>query len=1353
MDLVTGGELFTKILKEGKLPETVARNYFQQLVDGIEYCHRRGVCHRDLKPENLLIDETTGELKITDFGLSAMKGASTTEELLHTQCGSPNYCAPEIIARHKQGYSGNKVDAWSCGIILFALLSGYLPFYDENTKVLYRMIQRDDVKFPKRFPSEARDLILRLLHKEPEQRFTLIDVKKHPWFLVDYDTTDIGAPKTGTSASPPAPGGRRKRRGHARKSSVDQAPRSAEFPVRKKSDRPDQHQPRYPHPSDQSIPPLPPATGQPAPPAIIDVASPRHVPVPNRPPAPPGIPSPPKSPAGLPTAPSLGLPPVPPPPTAPTQPMPVPPPTVFPSVVNPPSPTGQAASHPPSKPVALPLPSYPVPPYPGTDVQKKAREPQVPRLDTSSALANDLPPSDPASKSYVEGMHLPCFPPPRSAPKSTGPILPPPSPSSTDAFARRRSGDTSETTESQIPLPHAPVSVHVKMEDDSQALATPISGNVATPGPEKVVPDTLKAPTGSTASKTKWNVNVLPPPPTYAAAKAPVTTSQTVAEGDSSWRKYPAGKARQLAAAMKQVDQNAVSHDGIAVNMELDEKPLSLVERRKMQYNNMSRPKASVPSGDMEEEGTLPGKGQSDGDPSRSLSVPGMRFEDRGEMQMRSAYPTSDVSNIPPGSDATNQSNSSDRALEGYGADAPISIDTGESVIKTSNGGLDADNAEANKKYGSDDVDQPGEGGEGEEGGSGVAPLKERLAAAVARYRRIFRLGAKIGITSSPSFTSNKEGVQNESEKTVEANKNPSVRSDFFSRAKGVTGAWGIILSQELEEDSDSEDERPLVTEAELLAFSRLLDFWDNRRASANVPAGTEVILDDEDTSPLSEEDIGNIQSLLHKLEPKEVEEELTEVVDEGDTVTLGVGDGREGSKSLENSSSIEDGIGNRKAETRAPTLRSVKLADNSQNLREGNTCVSTDIGKSKDNGPGRSSFTSGNIGSNVTLASRDMEINTIPPPPPAPPSFSEVRALNYAVPPPPPPPAAPPLQGSKIGSDMAGSPPAHGSAQKSTFVVGSERGSGTLEENSLGKLRSSSGGVVGAGGIDGINGESLGSNVRLKEVDPTNGNAEHVGPPGYAAPGLKNGENGRRMVVTQSTVRDPFRPRPPPVYPLSKNESDVGSELEIGATGPKVRIDEDSLKGNRGDSSLRERDGSGVGTKRKSSANVSDMEIEGRRTMSRDSGRMHSGASGVSDGSGGGGRRRGHMRTPSRDEHATRGLFAFNMFNRRKSSAMTSFESDLRPDLCLLEIGKILVAMGCTVLMKKGENKMKCEAPIKHETLKISITCTQENNVSTVHLKKGRRDKSQVDAKEFFEFFQVVHAQFLEQVTSHEHE
>jgi len=194
MDLVSGGELFDKILDEGKLEENTARAYFQQMIDGVDYCHKKGICHRDLKPENLLIDEQTGELKITDFGLSAMLQVDTPGDLLHTQCGSPNYVAPEVISSAEKGYSGPKVDTWSCGIILYALCTGFLPFFSEKTSELYRMIQHDKVSYPKGFPRGARDLCERLLCKNPTKRITLPEVKKHPWFIVDYEEDTTGNP-------------------------------------------------------------------------------------------------------------------------------------------------------------------------------------------------------------------------------------------------------------------------------------------------------------------------------------------------------------------------------------------------------------------------------------------------------------------------------------------------------------------------------------------------------------------------------------------------------------------------------------------------------------------------------------------------------------------------------------------------------------------------------------------------------------------------------------------------------------------------------------------------------------------------------------------------------------------------------------------------------------------------------------------------------------------------------------------------------------------------------------------------------------------------------------------------------
>ncbi|KAJ8900744.1 hypothetical protein NDN08_000045 [Rhodosorus marinus] len=183
MDLVRGGELFEMIEKKGELDEKTARKYFQQLVDGIEYCHRRGVFHRDLKPENLLLDEN-GILKITDFGVSSVK--KREGDMLFTAVGTPYYCAPEILLNSPQGYNGEKVDTWSCGVILYLLLVGDLPFQHDEMNVLYEMIKQCKVIYPSSLSPGAKDMLSKMLVKEADKRYTLVDVKMHPWFRVDY---------------------------------------------------------------------------------------------------------------------------------------------------------------------------------------------------------------------------------------------------------------------------------------------------------------------------------------------------------------------------------------------------------------------------------------------------------------------------------------------------------------------------------------------------------------------------------------------------------------------------------------------------------------------------------------------------------------------------------------------------------------------------------------------------------------------------------------------------------------------------------------------------------------------------------------------------------------------------------------------------------------------------------------------------------------------------------------------------------------------------------------------------------------------------------------------------------------
>lgn len=183
LEYVKGGELFNKIAK-GKLREDASRKYFQQLVSAVDFCHSRGVYHRDLKPENLLVDEN-GNLKISDFGLSALAESRRQDGLLHTTCGTPAYVAPEVISR--KGYDGAKVDTWSCGVILFVLMAGYLPFQDSNLMEMYRKIGKADFKCPPWFPSDVRKLVSRILDPNPRTRMPITKIVECFWFKKGID--------------------------------------------------------------------------------------------------------------------------------------------------------------------------------------------------------------------------------------------------------------------------------------------------------------------------------------------------------------------------------------------------------------------------------------------------------------------------------------------------------------------------------------------------------------------------------------------------------------------------------------------------------------------------------------------------------------------------------------------------------------------------------------------------------------------------------------------------------------------------------------------------------------------------------------------------------------------------------------------------------------------------------------------------------------------------------------------------------------------------------------------------------------------------------------------------------------
>jgi 5'-AMP-activated protein kinase catalytic alpha subunit len=176
MEYVSGGELFDYIVSRGRLPPDEARHFFHQIISGIEYCHYHKIVHRDLKPENLLLD-TDNNIKLADFGLS---NVSHDGDFLRTSCGSPNYAAPEVISGNL--YAGAEVDVWSCGVILYALLCGTLPFDDESIPNLFKKIKSGMYSLPTHLSQSSRDLILRMLVVDPMKRITIQDVRKHHWF-------------------------------------------------------------------------------------------------------------------------------------------------------------------------------------------------------------------------------------------------------------------------------------------------------------------------------------------------------------------------------------------------------------------------------------------------------------------------------------------------------------------------------------------------------------------------------------------------------------------------------------------------------------------------------------------------------------------------------------------------------------------------------------------------------------------------------------------------------------------------------------------------------------------------------------------------------------------------------------------------------------------------------------------------------------------------------------------------------------------------------------------------------------------------------------------------------------------
>ena len=177
MEYCENGELYEYIVNKRKLEEDEAAYYFFQLINGLESIHSKNIVHRDLKPENLLITKEN-ILKIIDFGLC---NYHNPEKLLTTPCGSPSYASPEMVSGKE--YNGIFVDIWCTGIILYAMLAGYLPFEGNDNFSLFKKIIKCEVEYPSDTPKMALDLMGKILVSDPNERISINEIKKHPFYL------------------------------------------------------------------------------------------------------------------------------------------------------------------------------------------------------------------------------------------------------------------------------------------------------------------------------------------------------------------------------------------------------------------------------------------------------------------------------------------------------------------------------------------------------------------------------------------------------------------------------------------------------------------------------------------------------------------------------------------------------------------------------------------------------------------------------------------------------------------------------------------------------------------------------------------------------------------------------------------------------------------------------------------------------------------------------------------------------------------------------------------------------------------------------------------------------------------
>ena len=181
MEYCEGKDLLDYILTKNKLSEEESLKFFQQLINALFYLHSQNIAHRDIKIDNMLLDRNR-DLKLVDFGLSTKY---PDDNLLDQPCGTVVYAAPEVLQGKE--YHGMLADVWSSGIALYGMLSGYLPFGEANDEINRKNIIMGKIKFPSYFSDKAKDLLMHMLDLDPMTRYTLQEIRNHPWFnLSDY---------------------------------------------------------------------------------------------------------------------------------------------------------------------------------------------------------------------------------------------------------------------------------------------------------------------------------------------------------------------------------------------------------------------------------------------------------------------------------------------------------------------------------------------------------------------------------------------------------------------------------------------------------------------------------------------------------------------------------------------------------------------------------------------------------------------------------------------------------------------------------------------------------------------------------------------------------------------------------------------------------------------------------------------------------------------------------------------------------------------------------------------------------------------------------------------------------------